>query len=376
MAPRRGALSGDVVRFSEGVHRIMKVLKLGIIGQGRSGRNIHTDFLRNVPQKFQIACVADVLSDRAERARAEYGCEAFTDYRQMLARRDLDLIVNASPSHLHAPVTKELLQAGFNVLCEKPLARHATEVDDLIATAAKAGKLLAIYQQSRFAPYYRQVSEILNSGVLGRPVLIKCTFNGFGRRYDWQTLQSFNGGNLLNTGPHPMDQVLGLIGRDIMPRVWCQMDRLNTSGDAEDYCKIILSYPGRPTIDLEICSNTPYPTSTYDIYAQFGGLRGDMGKIAWKYYVPAEVPPLPLQRAPLPGPSYCSDPGLKWHEHEWTVPAADQDLFNSMAAKFYDNLYDALVNGAPLVVPPEHVRQQIAVIEECHRQNPLSRLPG
>ncbi len=354
----------------------MKVLRLGIIGQGRSGRNIHTDFLRNVPQKFQIACVADVLPDRAERARAEYGCEAFTDYRQMLSHRDLDLIVNATPSHLHVPVTKEILQAGFNVLCEKPLARYATEVDDLIATAAKAGKLLAIYQQSRFAPYYRQVCEVLASGVLGRAILIKSAFNGFGRRYDWQTLQSFNGGNLLNTGPHPMDQVLGLIGRDIMPRVWCQMDRLNTSGDAEDYCKILLSYPGRPTIDLEICSNTPYPSSTYDIYGQFGGLRGDMGKITWKYYVPAEVPALPLQRQPLPGPSYCSDPGLTWHEHEWTVPAADKDLFNSMAAKFYDNLYDALVNGAPLVITPEQVRQQIAVIEECHRQNPLSRLPA
>jgi scyllo-inositol 2-dehydrogenase (NADP+) len=354
----------------------MKALRLGVIGQGRSGRCIHTEFLRHVPEKFQIVCVADVLQDRAERARAEYGCEAFTDYRQMLARRDLDLIINATPSHLHVPVTKEFIQAGFNVLCEKPLARRAAEVDDLIAAAAQAGKVLAIYQQSRFAPYYRQVCEVLASGVLGRVVLIKCAFNGFGRRYDWQTLQCCNGGNLLNTGPHPMDQVLGLIGRDIMPRVWCQMDRMNTSGDAEDYCKIILSYPGRPTIDLEICSNTPYPSSTYEIYGQFGGLRSDMDKMTWKYYVPAEVPALPLQRDPLPGPSYCSDPGLTWHEHEWTVPAGDRDLFGTMSAKFYDNLYDAVVHGAALVVTPQQVRQQIAVIEECHRQNPLSRLPA
>jgi len=354
----------------------MKVLRLGIIGQGRSGRDIHAEFLKNIPHRFQIACVADTIPDRAERARSEYACEAFTDYRALLNRKDLDLIVNASFSHLHAPITKEFLQAGFNVLCEKPLARYATEVDELIAAAKRAGRLLAVFQQSRFAPYYRQVCEVLQSGVLGRITLIKVAFNGFGRRYDWQTLQDFNGGNLLNTGPHPMDQVLGLIGRDIMPRVWCHMDRVNTYGDAEDYCKIILSYPGRPTIDLEVCSNTPYPSHVYDIYGQYGGLRGDMGRVAWKYYVPSEVPVLKLEREPLPGPSYCSDPGLTWHEHEWTVPAEDKDLFSSMAAKFYDNLYEALVNGAPLVVPPEQVRQQIAVIEECHRQNPLSRLPG
>jgi predicted dehydrogenase len=316
------------------------------------------------------------LADRAERARSEYGCEAFTDYRALLGRKDLDLVVNASFSHLHAPITREFLEAGLNVLCEKPLARRAAEVDELIATARKAGRLLAIYQQSRFAPYYRQLCEVIRSGVLGRIVLARVAFNGFGRRYDWQTLQAYNGGNLLNTGPHPMDQVLGLIGRDIMPRVWCQMDRLNTCGDAEDYCKIILSYPGRPTIDLEICSNTPYSSHLYEVYGQYGALRSDYDRVTWKYYVPAEVPVLKLERQPLPGPSYCSDPGLTWHEHEWTTPAEDKDLFGSMAARFYGNLYEALVNGAPLVVTPEHVRQQIAVIEECHRQNPLSRLPG
>ncbi len=353
----------------------MRVLRLGIIGQGRSGRNIHAEFLKTIPDKFRIACVADSLPDRAERARAEYGCEAFTDYRALLGRKDLDLIVNASFSHQHAPITREFLQAGFHVLCEKPLARRAADVDDLIETARKAGRILAVFQQSRFAPYYRQICAVLRSGVLGRIVLVKTAFNGFSRRYDWQTLQACDGGNLLNTGPHPMDQVLGLIGRDIMPRVWCHMDRLNTSGDAEDFCKIILSFPGRPVIDLEICSNAPYPCPVYDIYGQYGGLRAEMNRVVWKYYVPSEVPALKLERAPLPGPSYCSDPGLVWHEHEWTVPPEEKDLFNSMAARFYDNLYEALVNGAPLVVTPEHVRQQIAVIEECHRQNPLSRLP-
>jgi len=353
----------------------MKALRVGIIGQGRSGRNIHAEFLKKIPEKYTIAAVADLLPDRAERARQEYGCDASTDYHDLFKRTDLDLIINASTSQYHVPITREILEAGFNVLCEKPLARRAAEVDDLIATAKRTGKLLAIYQQSRFAPYYRQVCDIIESGVLGRIVMVKCAFNGFGRRYDWQTLQSFNGGNLLNTGPHPMDQVLGLIGRDIMPRVWCQMDRVNTSGDAEDFCKIILSYPGRPTIDLEICSNTPYPSSTYDIYGQYGGLRGTTTKITWKYFIPSEVPTLPLQRAPLPGPSYCSDPGLKWHEQEWNVSEADKDLFSSMSGKFYSNLYDAITTGAPLVIPAEQVRQQIAVIEECHRQNPLSRLP-
>ncbi|MCK5804143.1 MAG: Gfo/Idh/MocA family oxidoreductase [Lentisphaeria bacterium] len=351
----------------------MKSLRVGVIGQGRSGRNIHTEFLKNVPGKFTIVCVADVLKDRGERAEKEYGCESYTDYREMLKRDDLDLIVNATPSHLHPPVTKEILEAGFNVLCEKPLARRAADVDELIEVAKKAGKLFAIYQQSRFAPYYQQVCKVIESGVLGRIVMAKVAFNGFARRYDWQTLQGFNGGNLLNTGPHPMDQVLGIIGRDIMPKVWCQMERVNTYGDAEDFCKIILSHEGRTTIDLEVVSNAAYPSAIYELYGTYGSLKGTMGRIDWKYYIPEEAPEIKLDSEPLPGPSYCSDK-LVWHERGWNVPSSQKDLFNSMGAKFYSNLYNAITKGEDLVIPPEQVRQQVAVIEECHRQNPLSKM--
>jgi scyllo-inositol 2-dehydrogenase (NADP+) len=352
----------------------MRALRVGVIGQGRSGRNIHCEFLKQIPEKFQIAAVCDLLQDRCERAAQEYSCPVFQDYREMLNNKDLklDFVLNASFSHMHVPITKEIMEAGFHVLCEKPLARTAEQVHDLIATSKRTGRILAIYQQSRFAPYYRQVCKVIASGVLGDIRMVKCAFNGFSRRYDWQTLQKYNAGNLFNTGPHPMDQVLGLIGRDIMPNVWCKMDVVNSVGDAEDFCKIILSYPGRPVIDLEICSNSNYNPYTYQVYGTYGSLMGNMNHIDWKYYIPAEAPEIKLQEEPLPGPSYCSDK-LVFHEESWDVPEEDKDLFNSMAGRFYQNLYDVLTTGAALVVTPEQVCQQIAVMEECHRQNPLPR---
>ncbi|NMA42203.1 MAG: Gfo/Idh/MocA family oxidoreductase [Oligosphaeraceae bacterium] len=350
-------------------------LRVGVIGQGRSGRDIHCQFLVKVPEKFEIVAVVDEMPDRCERAKQEYGCEAFQDYRELINNKELklDFIINASFSHMHYAITKEIMEGGHHVLCEKPLARRAEEVHDLIAVSKRYGRILAIYQQSRFAPYYRQVCEVINSGVLGQIHMIKCAFNSFARRYDWQTLQSYNAGNLFNTGPHPMDQVLGFIGRDIMPNVWCRMAAVNTLGDAEDFCKVILSYPGRPVIDLEVCSNTNYSKYTYQVYGTYGSLSGTMDEIEWKYYKPEEAPELTLHKEPLPGPSYCKDT-LTFHEGKWTVPDSDKDLFNSTAARFYNNLYDVLVNGATLIVTPEQVCQQIAVIEECHRQNPLPKL--
>ena len=99
---------------------------------------------------------------------------------------------------------------------------------------------------------------------------------------------------------------------------------------------------------------------------------GSMTHLDWKYYIPAEAPAIKLEKDPLPGPSYCSDK-LVFHEDHWDVPPEDKDLFNSMAARFYANLYDALTTGAALAIPPEQVLQQIAIIEECHKQNPLPK---
>lgn len=345
-------------------------LRVGIIGQGRSGLLIHAHALRLVPDLYTIAAVADPLPDRCAHAEKNLGCPAYPDYRRLFAHDNIDLIINASPSHLHVPITLESLAAGFNTLCEKPLARRAADADRLIAAARDSGRLLAIYQQSRFAPYFLKVKEVIASGVLGRIVMIKIAFNNFARRYDWQTLQEFDGGNLLNTGPHPLDQALNLMNPGRVPAITCLMDRVNTLGDAEDHVKLIMSAEGKPVIDLEISSCCAYPLYTYQVYGAFGGLTGNTEQVSWKYYRPGEAPPLELVREPLPGPSYCRNE-LTWHEESWSASGADKDLFDSMALKFYRNLHEALTAGKPLAIPPEDVRLQIAVIEECHRQNPM-----
>lgn len=323
--------------------------------------------------KYEIAAVADPMEGRINDAVEQLGAEGYRDYKDLLKRTDLDLVVNASPSHFHVPISLEAMDGGQNVLCEKPLARYASDVDKLIAKSKETGKLFAIFQQSRFAPYFQQIRKVIDSGVLGRIVLVRIAFNGFGRRWDWQTVQEYNAGNLLNTGPHPMDQALQLFGTDAMPEVTCIMDRANTFGDAEDFVKVILKGKDRPVIDLECSSCNAYPTHMYNIDGTLGGLKGTANHIDWKYYRPEEAPEQHLIREPLPDRKYCSEQ-LTWHEESWDLPEERKDWMQYMTREFYTHLYETIVNGAPLVIPPEQVRQQIAVIEECHRQNPLSKL--
>jgi scyllo-inositol 2-dehydrogenase (NADP+) len=350
----------------------MRKLKVGIIGQGRSGRDIHAFSLGKLADHYTIAAISDPLEERRQRAEKELGCDTYNGYKELFTRNDLDLIVNATPSHLHVPVSLECLEHGFNVLCEKPLARRAAEVDKLIDASKKMGKTLAIYQQSRYSPAFQKIREIIASGNIGRVVQAGIAYNGFARRWDWQTLQERNGGNLMNTGPHPVDQALQLFGTDVMPKVTCLMDRANSFGDAEDYVKLILSGSGRPTIDVEISSCCAYPSGNYNIQGTLGGIKGSTNHLDWKYYRPAEAPAQHLVTEPLTKadgtPTYCGEE-LKWYEESWDM-AKDTDLFNTMSSQFYTMLYNTLANGEPLKITPHEVRQQISVIEQCFNQNP------
>ena len=354
----------------------MKQLRLAILGQGRSGRDIHGNYLRTAGDKFQVAYVAEPIPERRERAANEYGCQVVEDYTELFGKDDIDFFVNATPSHLHLPITLDLLGRGYNVLCEKPLAHTAAQVDALIAKSRECGKMLAVFQQSRFAPYFEQVRKILDSGVLGRIIQINIQFNGYTRRWDWQCCQAFGGGSLYNTGPHPVDQALQLLDYPQgNPGVACYMDRVNTFGDAEDYVKLLLTAPGKPVIDVEISSCDAYPGFTYKIMGSAGGLSGDALKLQWRWFVPGEAPKQQLIKTPLHNvdgfPIYCNEP-LEWHEDSWEVDEAG--TFTQAVEKLYDTVYRHLTEGAPLIVTLEQVRQQIWVMEESHRQNPLSRM--
>ncbi len=355
----------------------MKKLNVAILGQGRSGWKIHGVSVLNAPEKFNPAAIVDPIESRREKAAARYGknIDTYADYKEILDRKDIDLVINATPSHRHVETTLDLFAHGFNVLCDKPLARTAGEVQLLIDAAKKNNVGFYIFQQSRFAAYFTEIRKIIESGVLGRIVQISISFNGYSRRWDWQTVQAFNGGNLLNTGPHPMDQALQLFG-DGYPEIKCFMDRVNTFGDAEDYVKVILSGKGKPVIDVEISSCKAYNPFLYNIQGSKGGLTATMDTVNYKYFKPEECEEQHLIKEPLEDeagePTYCFE-NIKWHEKEWKLDTEKFGTFALMTGKYYDMLHAHITEGTELVVTSEQVKKQIKVIEECHRQNPLSK---
>lgn len=353
----------------------MKKLRTAVIGQGRSGRDIHGDYYRSAKNELvEVIAVVELDEARRERALREYpGCEVFSDYRDLFDRDDIDLVVNASFSDTHYSITKEFLSRGFNVLVEKPFARNYYECRDLINTAARNNVMLAVFHQSLLAPHHTETKKFMESGILGDIKQISIRYNGFARRWDWQTLQMKMGGSVYNTGPHPIGMALDYLGFDDNTRVaYSKLDTALTSGDAEDYAKIILVSPEKPVVDIEISSIDAFCDYCVRVQGTKGTYQCTQSAYKMKYIVDGENPERPVQAETLrredDTPMYCSE-SLITHEESGNFTGS---AFDSAVVGFYQMVYDRIVNGVPLAIDPADIAKVIRVIETVHAENPLN----
>ena len=352
----------------------MKKLNVAIIGQGRSGRDIHGGyFLREANQYYNVKYVVDASAPRREKAKELHpGCTVFADYTELFGIDDIDLVVNSTYSEMHAPITKELLNHGFNVLVEKPFGRTHYECDELIKLAEDKGLVLAVFQQTFLAPFYLFAQELAKSGKIGNITAVKLRYGGFGRRWDWQTLQKRCAGNTYNTGPHPIGIALGLMNFDPNIRVaYSHLDNIFSSGDADDTSKIILDAPGQPYADIEMHSNEPYGSYNLKMYGTLGTFQATPTAYKMTYIIPGENPEKPVQYEYIHdgehNPVYCSEKLIK-HEEEGTF---DGTAFDIGTANLYEQLYYKITEGKPMTVTPEMAREVVRVIETVHAQNPM-----
>lgn len=347
----------------------MKAIRTAIVGYGRSGRNIHTHLLKQLPDRYQIVAYVESDPERRAMIKAEMGIDAYIQIEDLLERKDLDLVVVASYSNNHADNCKTLLKNGFTVLSEKPAAENDQEFVSVVQTAQENNASYHVFQQYRFSPAYRQVKAVIESGKLGRIVQVTLNYDNFARRWDWQTIHARTAGSLLNTGPHPVDHALELMGFPQDIKVVCKMARAHTSGDGEDYVKMLILAPDAPVVDIEISSCNAYASDIFLVQGTRGTLRGTAKKLVWQYYLDEENEPRPLMVASLKDdkgePIYCREK-LVTHEEEWQAEEEDN---NAKGLAFYRAYYQTLTNGAPFLVTLDQVRLQMQVIAEAHRQN-------
>ncbi|WP_309716755.1 Gfo/Idh/MocA family oxidoreductase [Armatimonas sp.] len=341
----------------------MEKIRVGVLGLGRSGYGIHCKAFEKLSDSYELVAVADINGVRAAETGAELGVTAVNSVEELVAIPEIELVVVSSYNRDHAKNAVTALEHGKHVVCEKPFGLSVAEVDAMLAAAKAAGKFVVPFQNRRYEDSYVKVKEILASGVLGKVVHIRIAQHGFGRRWDWQTLSEFGGGQLHNNGPHILDQALGLYeacGVDDVEslEVWSDLRATLSSGDTADHARATLRHPDAFTLDIEFAATCPYGQDKWLVMATSGGLRGTSNKLEWKWVDWSAHPERPVQCASTPDRSYNRE-DLVWQSANYDCT----ESFERLQGSFYTDLWHSVREGAPLSVTPESVRKRIRLLE-------------
>lgn len=224
-------------------------VRAAILGYGRNGGTMHAGAMERNPD-IAVVAVCDIDPTRRQHAVDRFGCAAYEDYQEMLAKEKLDLVTIVTRSDQHCQMTCDCLQAGVNVLVTKPWAVNATEAKMMVQSAQKAGCTLFPWLPSRWSAWLRRLKTLLDEKVIGDVFLVRRINSSFGKRSDWQTQRCYGGGYLLNWGPHIVDPPLVLMGQKVANVFGCLRQVINP-GDAEDMFMAVMTLENGCLVQVE-----------------------------------------------------------------------------------------------------------------------------
>lgn len=198
-------------------------VKVGLVGSGFVS-TIHAEALKRCADA-QLVAVASPSKGKAEAFSRKHDIpHFFTDHRKLLELDELDLVVLGIPNELHCALTVDAAAAGKHIVLEKPMCLNLAEADRMVSACAKDKVKLMYAEELCFAPKYVRLKQLLDSGALGQPVLIKQSekHDGPHAAHFWDVDRS-GGGVTMDMGCHAIEFFRWMLGRPAIKSVYAQM---------------------------------------------------------------------------------------------------------------------------------------------------------
>jgi predicted dehydrogenase len=189
------------------------MIKFALIGCGRIAQR-HAEHINN---NGKLIAVCDVVKSKADELASKYNAKAYYSIESFLADNpELDVVSICSPNGLHAEHSITCLNAGFHVLCEKPMAINVADCGAMIQAAEKSNKRLFAIKQNRFNPPVAAVKKAMDDGVFGKifSVQLSCFWNRNEDYYNnsWKGSLDLDGGTLYTQFSHFVDLLYWMVG--------------------------------------------------------------------------------------------------------------------------------------------------------------------
>ncbi len=222
----------------------MNKIKFAIVGCGSIGKR-HIAVLDS-ESEAEIVAICDIDNTKInEQSNLYEGIKTYSDYTKMLSEITADVINVVTPHHLHAEMTIEALNKGFNVLVEKPMALNSKDCEAMNNAAVKNNKKLWVVKQNRYNIPIRLTKDALNANRLGKVFMVKCDilWNRYQGYYDespWRGKKVFEGGALYTQASHFIDLLVWWFGDVVSAQT--MMETQNHQIETEDSGIAVLKF--------------------------------------------------------------------------------------------------------------------------------------
>lgn len=330
---------GDTIRFA--------LIGCGNIGQRHAA---------HIAAKGKLAGVCDIVKEKADAIAAQYQVKAWYSMDELLSgEKDMDVVVICTPNGLHAGHAVKALEAGFHVLCEKPMAIRAVDCGRMMQAAEKAGRQLFIIKQNRYNPPVAAVKQAVDAGRLGKinSVQLNCFWNRNEQYYknSWKGTRELDGGTLFTQFSHFIDLLYWMVGD--VEKVQAFTGNFQHQGiiEFEDTGVVILQFANGAigTINYTVNSFAKNMEGSLVLFGEKGTV-----KVGGQYLNELEYQRIDgyvIENLP------AGNPSNQYGDYEGSMSNHD---------KVYDNLIDVLQNNAPQTTSALEGLKTVEIIEKIY----------
>jgi predicted dehydrogenase len=339
----------------------MNPIKTGIASYGMSGLVFHAPLLHVNPGFEMMKIVERSYKGSKERYP---NVSIVRTFEELLRDKQLELIVINTPDATHYDYCKMALEAEKHVVVEKPFTMKAAEATELVDISKKQGKLLSVFQNRRWDGDFLTVKKVVQGKLIGRLVSFESHFDryrNFIQPNTWKEEPNAGAEIVYNLGVHMIDQAYDLFG---MPNsVSADIGIQRTEGKVDDYYNLVLRYD-----DIHASLKSSYMVREQGPRYMLHGTDGSFLK--WG---------LDPQEADLKSGKYPNEPnwGVESKKHWGKLNTEMNGLhftgrletITGNYLSYYDNIYEAIRNGADLIVKPEQSLDIMRIVEAAIESN-------
>ena len=337
----------------------MQLVKVGVCAFGMSGKIFHAPFLKEHPGFLTSA----IVERTKQESKSQYPeTTIFSSVEEMLQHADIDLVVVNTPVQTHFEYVKLALEAGKNVIVEKPFTVDLCEAEALVKLAQEKNLFLSVYQNRRFDRDYLQVQKILKDGKLGTLKEVEIRFDRFrtqpsGKEHkENPTLKG--SGSLHDLGSHLIDQATQLFG--FPEKIFADVFSMKGLDFANDYFELLLYYKNNLRVRIKSSVFSKEAHNAYILHGDRGSFLQERTDDQEKELVSGVIPT---------------------YNEEWMKPLKESDgILNYLTQNseterittssepgnymdYYQEIYEHIVFGYALPSPAFEIIQNMKIIE-------------